>query len=189
MRNPNLLHLIQQLRAEVNSLELRTVGFNGTRPICCAENKTTYWIWYHKLTIPEQLAERELKRQGYYNHEGTNTMFGIKDKNGKQIYTDDLVEWQGNKCIVTCILSEREVQLNPLGEGLPELVTPEEITVLESYIEKLRRLPNCEELQAILKGAEVRLQSEMAQRKSEKTKSGAPTKAKPATPAVEAEEL
>lgn len=188
----NLLQILQALRAEVNSLELKTLGFDGTRPICCAENKTTYWLWYHQLTFLEQQAERELKRQGHYNYEGTDTMFGVKDKAGTQIHTDDVVMWGEVKATVTCILSEREIQINPLGEGLPELVTPEELEVKESYIEKLRRLPDCAELQTILRNAETRLASEMASRKAAKassSSSGEPKKAKAPSAPVITEEL
>ena len=100
----------------------------------------------------------------------TEFMFKITDSKNQQIHTDDEVEWQGKRCMVTCIFSENEIQVNPLGEGLPCMVSPTEVTVTNSFIEKLRKLSTCEELQEILRIAEARFALEQKTLKDSKPK-------------------
>lgn len=188
----NLLEQLNLIRTSLGEIEYKLAGWEGisSRPARSAFNSTAYNFWFNKLTETEKQAEQALKRNGYYNYEGVETMFSVKDSKNIQIHTDDEVEWQEKKCIVVCILSEQEIQINPLGEGLPELVHPSTVTVINSFIEKLRKLTSNEELQKILKSAELRMEAEMATRKPARLSKveGAPKAAK-INLSVEAEEL
>lgn len=113
-------------------------------------NRIGYFI------MGERVHERFIRWKNYTGEK----MFTITDKNGNQIHTDDEVLWQDKKCIVTCIFNQNEIQVNPLGEGLPCCVTPNEVTVTNSFIEQLRKLSTCEELQKILACAEARFAQE-----------------------------
>jgi len=132
----------------------------------------------------------------YYNHEGHETMLECKDINGKQLHTDDLVTYEKEgivtDCMITCIFSKDEIQINPIGEGLPELVSPALVTQKQSFIEKLRKLSTIEELQAILLNAETRCKQELeARTPAKRTSTGttAPRQARTASVNTESEDL
>lgn len=124
-------------------------------------NNFWYDWWFNHLSPEERSAELELRRKGWYNYEGDDSMV-VPDKNGKDLHTEDVVTWQEKDCVIVCILSETELQLNPLGEGLPELVHPSEVELKHSFIEKLRSLRSNEELLAIIHAAERRLEASKA---------------------------
>lgn len=74
----------------------------------------------------------------------------VKDKEGADIRTDDIVQYQDQRYIVSGIYSETEVHIIPTGEGLPQIVLPAELKLVVSFNNRFRGLRTDEELQALL---------------------------------------
>lgn len=144
------------LQKQIYELSYALHGLNWFRPPCSGRFYPAYKAWLESLPEEQRAAENELRRKGYYNYEGDTEML-VRDSLGKDIHTEDVVVWQGQDCVVVCILSEEEIQVNPLGEGLPELVRPADVQVKHSFIDKLRSLRTNEELLEIIGAAERRL--------------------------------
>jgi hypothetical protein len=189
----NLEQELHKLKVEIGSIGVQMHGYNKIgRQSKTPFNDTSWKMWYESLTLEEKEAERELRRRGYYNHEGCDTMVRCKDVNGAQLHTDDLVTYGDPpiEAMITCIFSEDEIQINPIGEGLPELVQPSTVTQKASFIEKLRKLSTVEELQAILLNAETRCKQELEARiPAKRTSNAAPRQARQASGNTESEDL
>jgi len=86
-------------------------------------------------------------------------MIDCRDKLGKAIHTEDIVSAPGMEKdgVVTGILSENHVQVNPIGEGLPVLLKPDLLEIKSSMINKLASLQTNGELLEIIRSAEERL--------------------------------
>jgi len=151
----NLQGLFESLHRQLHEVQARLDGYSTVRPWRNPHNTTAYDLWYQNQTLEVREAEQQLYQKGYYKYEGEQFMFHVKDKTDKVIHVDDVVSTDScPEGVVMSIISEKEVQINPVGKGLPFVVPPGEVTVTYSFIEKLLTLKSDEELQAILRRAE-----------------------------------
>jgi hypothetical protein len=143
-----------------------------------------YLVWLSEQCTETKEAEKLLYARGYYKYEGARTMFDIKSKEGQQLHVDDVVKVGEQECVIMSIISPRDVQVNPVGPGLPFITTPEEVTVLHSFIEKIIAMKTDEELQAILMRAE-QLSIEMGTRPAKLVKVKGTAEVKPSEPELD----
>ena len=158
--NNTLYHSLNEVSNQLQNIYRSLVSFNGERPYRCKKNIHLYKEWYNNLSEEEKEAELALIQKGYYSYERTNNMFDCKDKTGQQIHIDDIVEFENLETterlegVVMMIYSEDKVQVNPIKDGLPLLLPPDGLSVVSSFVEKVKGLRSDEELLAILRGNE-----------------------------------
>ena len=93
-------------------------------------------------------------------------MFKCLDSTGKEIHTDDQVNYLDRPCFVSGILSPTEVQIQPKDSGEAKIVEPDKLILVQSgFISRIKSLASCEELQAILAVAEGQMQEKPAGKK------------------------
>ncbi len=114
------------------------------------------------------------------NKQQEEVMFKVTDKDGKQIYPRDRVEYcRGGMDIETgtilLLLNEETVEIQPDKEGAPFTLPSEETKVVHSLIGDIQSLQNNEELQTILRQAEERYTLEVSKKRTKKS----PAKKKP----------
>lgn len=141
--------------SELSEWNIYLYSYYLRRPQRNAFTPEVYRLWYRDLPPDIKELEDTFYKRGYYKWEGVPFMFKVKGKDDKHLHVDDIVLDGEEEAVIMSILSETEVQINPIGKGLPRIVPPSNLSVKYSFIEKLRTLKSDEELQAILRRAEA----------------------------------
>jgi len=101
-------------------------------------------------------------------------VFKAKDKNGQEIFLKDRVGYTGVvegelmgdevslEGIIILIPSETQVEVQPLGGGLPFLMPSEEVHVKDSLVHRVANIATIEQFQALIFDTEKRYQDEVA---------------------------
>lgn len=129
--------------------------YESDRPPHTPESHERYLEWYRSLSEDGKKVERAMHCFQVVPYERYD-MKGCNDSTGREIHLEDLVVRDGKEGIVVHIITTEEIQICPVGDGLPEIVHPASVTVRSSFIEKLRGLASNEELLAILASVENR---------------------------------
>jgi len=180
----DILSTMSAIHHQLFLVNTKLWGHGCDRPYRDPYNQVKYDMWYNNQTDEIKEAEAQLYAKGYYKYEGVDEMFDIKSKEGQQLHVDDVVKVGEQECIIMSIISPRDVQVNPVGPGLPFITPPETITVLHSFIEKIIAMKSDEELQAILSRAE-QLSIEMGTKPAKLVKTKSTTEVKPAEPELD----
>lgn len=145
---------------------------NGRPPVRCPESQGRWENWLKSLSSEERRLEMHLHLMQVKSY-GRYSMKGANDSTGREVHLEDVVERDGKEAIVVSILSIEEVQICPVGAGLPEIVHPASLTIRHSFIEKLKALSTNQELLDILASVEKRqVEARVSSKKSTSSGSG-----------------
>lgn len=95
-------------------------------------------------------------------------MFKALDISGKVVHYEDQVSYNSKVHIVIAILSDTEVQLEPVDEGLPIIVPAKEVSVLYSLVESISNLRTIEDLNKMIEDSKKFIVNKKSGRKTTK---------------------
>ena len=125
------------------------------------------WIISAAIHSRKEVIVPDIKGELIFDALSLVSSFNLGLKMEGEEFNQDLPA--GTEAIVMSILSPTEVSINPINMGLPEIVHPDSLKINVSFIGKLEQLSSDEDLQELLRGAEARLETEAAKKKTKKS--------------------